>query len=217
MPLLTPALRCEAVLFDLDGVLVDSEGQIAGNVRLWAARHGLDPARVRDAAHGRTVADVVAALTPHLDLAAELAAIRDLELSNAGSAAPMPGAADLLAALAGRPWAVVTSTGAEVARRRFAALGVPAPAVLVAAEDVTAGKPHPEGYLAAARALGAAPENCVVFEDSPAGVAAGRSAGATVVGLGAAVRGAPHWIPDLTHVTVGAGRRIMISLGGASA
>jgi sugar-phosphatase len=216
VPLLKGALRCEAVLLDLDGVLVDSDRQIGENIRLWAGRHGLDPAQVRAAAHGRSVADVITTLAPHLDRTAELVAIRELELRNAGRAAAMPGAAELLSSLAGQPWAVVTSTGAEVALRRFAALGVPPPAVFVSADDVTAGKPHPEGYLDAAHRLGVTPDQCVVFEDSAAGVAAGQSAGANVVGLGAAVRETRWWVPDLSHVSVVAGRRMTLALRESS-
>jgi mannitol-1-/sugar-/sorbitol-6-phosphatase len=213
-----PVLTCDAVLLDLDGVLVDSEGQIRENVRLWAQRHGLDPERVGAAAHGRTAADVITNVAPHLDRDAELASIRELELRNAGRAAAVPGAVALLGALAGLPWAVVTSTGAQVARRRFAVLGVAAPEVFVSADDVTAGKPHPEGYVTAARRLGAEPGRCVVFEDSAAGVAAGEASGATVVGVGDAVRETRRWVPDLTHVSVVEGSRIALALreGGAS-
>jgi sugar-phosphatase len=180
-------LECEAVLFDLDGVLVDSLGVAERILREWAAERGVDGDRAVALSHGRRDADLVALLAPDLDVAAEVAWIVGREERAVDAIAAMPGAVDLLGAVPPQRWAVVTSGARAVARGRIAAAGLPEPPRLVAAEDVRRGKPDPEPYLRAARLLGVAPERCVVIEDAMSGVRAALAAGMRCVGVGAEV------------------------------
>ncbi|KOX22079.1 HAD-IA family hydrolase [Nocardiopsis sp. NRRL B-16309] len=173
------------VLFDLDGVLVDSETAVREGLLAWARERDLDPARVLGHSHGRTNAGLVALVAPHLDPEAEDLVIEGHEAERGDTVRAMPGAHDLLAALRGRgrPWAVVTSGSRRIATARIAAAGLPLPGVLVTADDVTEGKPHPEPYLLGAERVGAAPSACVVVEDSPGGARAGLAAGMPVVAV----------------------------------
>ena len=171
------------VLSDLDGVLVDSQASIMRAWRRWGARHGVEREAIEMVRHGHPSDAIVAALTPGLDAAAEA---RALDLGQAGDAddvVALPGAADLLGAFGPGRVAVVTSCTAELARARLRAAGLPAPGVLVTSDRLRRGKPDPEGYLVAARDLGADPAYCVVLEAAPGGVDAGRAAGMRVVGV----------------------------------
>jgi sugar-phosphatase len=176
-------LPCRGLLFDSDGVLVDSDASVHLSWSRWARDHGLDPAEVVVAVHGRRSADTVALLVDSARQAAALEAIDRYEVEDAATVRALPGAAELLGSLPRGGWAVVTSGRRPLASARLAAAGLPVPAVLVCAEDVPAGKPDPAGYRRAAEALGVAPADCVVLEDSPAGVAAGQAAGAVVLGV----------------------------------
>ena len=176
-------LRCAALLFDLDGVLVDSRAAVERTWRRWAARHGLDAEPLLAFAHGRRTRDTLMAMVPQLDPAHEVAWLDAAELEDLEGVVAVPGAAALTAGLPAGAWAIVTSCGRELARRRLARAGLPLPGVLLTSEDVTRGKPAPEGYLLAARRLAADPASCLVFEDAPPGIAAARAAGCTVVGL----------------------------------
>jgi sugar-phosphatase len=177
------SLRCRALLFDLDGVLVDSTPTVERTWRAWAARHGLDAAQVLDVAHGRRTRETLGLVAPHLDASTELAALAAAELADLAATRPLPGAAALLAALPEARWAVVTSGTQAVALGRLRAAGLPTPVVLVTAEDVTRGKPDPEGYLAAAARLGVDAPACVVVEDAPPGLAAATAAGMPTLGV----------------------------------
>jgi len=177
------SLPCEAVLFDLDGVLIGSTGAVEKHWQLWADEVGIDVAPILEVAHGRRTADVVREFTPHLDAEAEAARIEAREALDVEGIVPLPGAAALLRSLPSDAWAVVTSGTRDLARARLSAAGLPIPAVLVCAEDVSLGKPHPEGYRLAAERLGVEPAASVVVEDAPPGLAAGRAAGARVLGL----------------------------------
>jgi sugar-phosphatase len=174
---------CRGLLFDSDGVLVDSDASVHLSWSRWARDHGLDPADVVDAVHGRRSADTVALLIDAAGQAAALEAIDRYEVEDAATVTALPGAAEVLASLPPDGWAVVTSGRRPLASARLAAAGLPVPSVLVCAEDVPAGKPDPAGYRRAAGGLGLAPADCLVLEDSPAGVAAGLAAGATVLGV----------------------------------
>ncbi|MFD5073668.1 HAD-IA family hydrolase [Streptomyces sp. NPDC058371] len=182
-----PALDipCEGLLFDNDGVLVDSDHGVGLAWGQWARARGLSPRDVTAMVHGRRSADTVALLVtdPH-ERAAALAEIDRLEVEAAATTTALPGALTLLESLPQERWAVVTSGVTALARARLASAGLPAPPVLVTADDVRHGKPAPDGYRAAARQLGLDPARTVVFEDSTAGVRAGTAAGATVVGVG---------------------------------
>jgi sugar-phosphatase len=168
---------CEALLLDMDGVLVDSLAVIERHLREWAMRHGLDPQHVIDVSHGRTNTELVAELAPGLDAGAEARRMVDLEITDVDGITACPGAADLLAQIPGGSWAVVTSGHRPVAHGRLKAAGLPVPGVLITADDVLAGKPDPDGYRQAARRLGVSPDNCVVIEDAPAGIRAAHAAG----------------------------------------
>jgi len=172
-----------AVLFDLDGVLVDSTASVERAWRGWAKRHGLLFENVILNAHGRRTAETIAAVAPHLDAQAEALALEDDEASRSTEIAPLPGAHDLLQQLVEATWAIVTSGPRRLAGARIDACDFPSPRALVTGDDVAQGKPHPEGYVSAARSLGVAANDCIVFEDAPAGVEAGRAAGAVVVAL----------------------------------
>ena len=168
------------VLSDLDGVLVDSHASIMRAWRAWGRRHGIAIGAVEQ---GRPSGAVVAALAPHLDPAEESRALDELQARDAGDVVALPGAAELLRAFGPDGVAVVTSCTAPLAAARLRAAGLKPPPVVVTADRLRRGKPDPEGYLLAARELGAEPSECVVLEDAPAGVAAGRAAGMRVVAL----------------------------------
>jgi len=190
---------CEAVLFDMDGTLIDSRIVVERGWRQWAARHGLDPAAVVVAAQGRRTEDTVRRFCPEgVDPQAEIRALLAAEEADVEGIVALAGASSLLAQLPPGRWAVVTSAHAALARNRIAAARLPIPRVLVTAEDVVRGKPDPEGFQRAAAQLGFAPHRCLAFEDAPAGVVAAQAAGATVV----IVTGAQHLAqpPQGTHL-----------------
>jgi mannitol-1-/sugar-/sorbitol-6-phosphatase len=171
----------EALLVDLDGTLVDSSGPVRRAWNDFAGRHGLDPEHVHRFAQGRPSRETVALLVPGADHAAEAAALERAEVNDGDGIAALPGAADLLRG--GWRLAIVTSCSTALAAVRLRAAGLPIPAVLVSADDVERGKPDPTCYLLGARRLGVDPAQCVVLEDAPAGISAGRSAGAKVLAL----------------------------------
>jgi sugar-phosphatase len=178
-----PKFECAAILFDMDGVLVDSTAAVAGTWGRWARAHSLDPQRVIDGAHGRRTIETVRAFAPHLDADAESSRIESAEAMELDTVSVIPGAVALLRSLPETQWGVVTSATGPMARTRLRDAGFPTPRVLVTADDVVHGKPNPEPYWKGAAGLGVAPELCVVFEDSPAGISAGRAAGMRVIGL----------------------------------
>jgi mannitol-1-/sugar-/sorbitol-6-phosphatase len=196
-------LPARGLLFDNDGVLVDSDAAVTVSWSRWATEHGLVPVEVLAVVHGRRAADTVADLLPGERRAAASALIDRYELEDAGTVPAVAGAADLLAALPADVWAVVTSGTPALATARLTAAGLPLPGVLVTGSDVRTGKPDPEGYLLGARLLGVPPEETLVVEDSPAGIAAGRAAGARVLGIGerALGAGADVVVADLTGLT----------------
>ncbi|HEV8398430.1 MAG TPA: HAD-IA family hydrolase [Gemmatimonadales bacterium] len=200
-------LRCSAFLFDLDGVLVDSHAVVERASRSWALRHQLDPDMVLRVAHGRRSSDTVKAMAPHLDATREAAWIDAAELGDVEGLKPVPGAGELLASLPASRWTIVTSCGRALAERRLTAVGLPVPKLIVTSEDVSKGKPAPDGYRLGAERLGYAPAACVAFEDAPAGIAAARGAGARVIGLttmltGRELTGGEATIPDFRAVLV---------------
>ncbi|MFC4585908.1 HAD-IA family hydrolase [Sphaerisporangium corydalis] len=202
-------IACRAVLFDCDGVLVDSDQSVRRAWRRWAEMYGLPPEEVAVTVHGRRSADTVRLLIAEDRRAEAQEAIDRFEQEDAGSVRGIRGARALLTAMPRDAWAVVTSGVTPLARARLAAASLPGPPVLVAAGDVADGKPAPDGYLKASALLGVAAAETVVLEDSGAGVAAGRAAGAgTVVGVGerALETGADVVIDDLRGLTWTAGR-----------
>ncbi|MFF1448156.1 HAD-IA family hydrolase [Streptomyces sp. NPDC058274] len=178
-------IPCEGLLFDNDGVLVDSDHGVGLAWGQWARARGLSPRDVTAMVHGRRSADTVALLVADPgERPAALAEIDRLEVEAAATTTALPGALALLESLPQERWAVVTSGVTVLARARLAAAGLPSPPVLVTADDVRHGKPAPDGYRAAAGHLGLDPAETVVFEDSTAGAEAGTAAGATVIGVG---------------------------------
>lgn len=191
------------MLFDIDGTLVDSTAVVE---RAWTAvaeEFGADAAEILAVCHGKRDVDVVAEFFPEPVRDRVLRAMAEREAAELDGVVALPGAAEVLAGTA--RWAAVTSGDRALMRSRLRAAGLPLPQVLVAAEDVAAGKPAPDGYLAAARALGADPATCVVVEDAPPGVAAGRAAGAMVAAVttthpAEALRDAHVVLPQLTDL-----------------
>ena len=170
-----------ALLVDLDGTLVDSTGPVRRAWGAFAQRHGLDADHVHRFAQGRPSRESVRLLVPHTDTAAEAEALEHAELTDADGVVALPGAHELLRA--GRKLAIVTSCSRALATVRLRAAGLPIPPVLVSADDVERGKPDPMCYVMGARRLAVAPGECLVVEDAPAGITAGRAAGAKVLAL----------------------------------
>ncbi|MFV0130112.1 HAD family hydrolase [Streptomyces sp. HMX112] len=203
-------LTARALLLDMDGTLVNSDAVVERCWRRWALRHGLDPEEALKVVHGRQGYATMAVLLPdrpmeqnHADNRAMLAE----ETADLDGVVPIGGADTFLAALEGLPHALVTSADEPLARARMDAAGLRMPEVRVTAERVGASKPDPEGFLKGAAELGFAPADCVVFEDSQAGIEAGRAAGMRVVGIGprAAAFAPDAHVRDLTQVRVEAG------------
>lgn len=175
--------RCDSVLFDMDGTLVDSRIACENLVRSWARRHGLNAEVILAAAQGRTNRDIVREFTPHLPVDEEAAWLDEEELQYREGNLAVQGALELVSALPLGNWGLVTSASRRVAEMRLDCAGLPTPNVLISSDDVRVGKPDPEGYLMAAERLGVLPERCLVIEDTPAGLEAARRAGMAVLGI----------------------------------
>jgi sugar-phosphatase len=172
-----------ALLFDVDGVLLDSTASYQRIWRLWAGKHGLDPDVVVAATIGRRGIDTLREVAPHMSFDSETALFGEFLEAELPNIVPMPGAAELLTALPEGTWACVTSAGRRWVTERFADAGLILPDALVTSEDVDAGKPDPACYLLGAQRLGVTAADCLVVEDAAAGIAAGHAAGMQVVGL----------------------------------
>jgi len=194
----------DAILFDIDGTLVDSTAAVVRTWTTWAAKHGIDADEVLRVCHGRRTEDTLGMFLPAEELATATAEIEQWDLADLDDVRALPGTQNLLRRLlpADR-WAAVTSGSRELMQARLTAAGLPIPEVLVSAEAVEAGKPEPEGYLKAAAALGRDIRRCLVVEDAPAGIHAGRAAGARVLAVttshpASELTLADAVIPDLT-------------------
>ncbi|GHF72028.1 HAD-IA family hydrolase [Streptomyces thermodiastaticus] len=203
----TAVFTARALLLDMDGTLVNSDAVVERIWRRWAARHGLDGDEVMKVVHGRQGHASMALLLPgrsHEENLAENARMLAEETADTDGVIPVPGAPGFLASLRGLPHALVTSADTALATARMTAAGLPLPDVRVTAESVGASKPDPEGFLKGAASLGVAPADCIVFEDSGAGIAAGRAAGMRVIGVGprAAAHAPDAVVRDLTQVRV---------------
>jgi mannitol-1-/sugar-/sorbitol-6-phosphatase len=177
--------ECSAIVFDLDGVLVDSTELVEQQWRRWASARGLRAEPFLRVCHGRRAVETIRIAAPDLDADAEVAAFRPAETSPAGGETikPLAGAERLLAALPLWSWGVATSGPRLAAATRLRHAGLPVPPVLICAEDVVHGKPDPEPYLKAAKDLGISPSQCLVMEDAPAGIHAARAAGMPVIAV----------------------------------
>jgi sugar-phosphatase len=198
---------CKALLLDMDGTLVNSDAVVERVWHRWALKHGLDPAATLSVVHGRQGHATMATLLPDRPMEENYAENRlmlAMETADVDGVVPILGAPAFMAAIAALPHALVTSADEALAQSRMTAAGLPMPVVRVTAESVGASKPHPEGFLKGAAALGFDPADCVALEDSEAGVAAARAAGAQVLGIGpraAALSPDAHAV-DLTQVSV---------------
>jgi mannitol-1-/sugar-/sorbitol-6-phosphatase len=176
-----PQIQCQAVLFDMDGVLIDSTRAVARVWHRWAVEHGFDPDEVIARAHGRPSLTTVTEYLPGADHAAENREVERREMEDLEGVVLLPGSLRLLNALPPDRWTIVTSCTRPLAETRLRAAGLPVPARMVTSNDITHGKPHPDPYLKGASVLGYPAVDCVVVEDVPAGIRAGKSAGARVI------------------------------------
>ena len=175
--------QCSAILFDLDGVLVDSTRSVARQWRQWAAQNNIDPEKVVEIAHGRRTIEVVRILAPHLDAKAEETKLEKREADDIEGVAVMPGAAELLKSIPEGQWCVVTSGTRYLATSRLRLAQLPIPRVLVSADEVQKGKPDPEPYLKGAELLKVKPAECLVIEDAPAGIRSAHAGGMKAIAL----------------------------------
>jgi mannitol-1-/sugar-/sorbitol-6-phosphatase len=171
------------ILFDLDGVLIDSTPAVARVWIQWAIEHGFEPEKTVREAHGRPSIESIRELLPDANHEAENREVERREIEDIKGVVPLPGALELLSALPLDRWAVVTSCTRPLAEVRIRAAGLPVPPAMITSSDITKGKPHPEPYLAGAGVLGFSPADCVVVEDVPAGIRSGKAAGARVIAL----------------------------------
>jgi sugar-phosphatase len=178
-----PIFSCAAILFDLDGVLIDSTNTVERQWRVWAQAKGTDPAAILAISHGMRTAEVIRTVAPHLDADAEARAIEERETDDHEGIAAVPGAAELIKSVPEDRWGIVTSGPRYLQSGRLRLCGLPVPKVFITAEDVARGKPDPEPYLKGAARLGFPPADCLVIEDAPAGISAARAAGMRVIGL----------------------------------
>jgi mannitol-1-/sugar-/sorbitol-6-phosphatase len=176
-------VHCDALLFDLDGVLIDSTPAVARVWAGWAREHGFDPVQVTHMAHGRPSRTTIAELLPGSDIDQENREVERREIADLEGVVPLSGTQELLQSLPRDRWTIVTSGTRKLAETRLLAAGVPIPKTMITSTDVTKGKPDPEPYLKAAAKLGFDPAECVVVEDAAAGVRAGKAAGARVIGF----------------------------------
>ncbi|HYZ46709.1 MAG TPA: HAD family hydrolase [Actinomycetota bacterium] len=183
--------ECDAILFDLDGVLVDSQAVVVRTWHEWAKEKDLDAddaERILEVAHGRRPAEVLRDFAPELDADAEARELERMETNDLEGVLEIEGARELLSSLPADGWTVVTSGTRALASGRMEHVGLPLPERFVSADDVENGKPHPEAYLKGAEILGVSPEACVVVEDAPSGVSSARSAGMRVIAVATTYR-----------------------------
>jgi mannitol-1-/sugar-/sorbitol-6-phosphatase len=175
--------HCSAILFDLDGVLVDSTRSVERQWRIWAHERGIDEEKVIAVAHGVRALEVIRIVAPHLDANVEVRSLESREAADHDGVAVMPGAAALVSTIPDGRWCVVTSGTRHLATARLRLAGIPVPKVMITADDVVNGKPHPEPYLKGAELLGVNPGECLVIEDAPAGIRAAHAGGMKVIAL----------------------------------
>ena len=217
--MMTTTFLCSAILFDLDGVLVDSTRSVERQWRAWAREQGIDGDQVMAVGHGVRAIEVIRAVTPHLDAEAEVRKLESREADDRDGVVVMPGAVELVRAIPEGRWCVVTSGTRHLASARLRLAGIAVPKVLVTADDVAYGKPHPEPYLKGAELLGANPAECLVIEDAPAGIQSAHAGGMKVIALtstypASALRDADAVIGELTEIQVGfAGTQMLVSVG----
>jgi len=174
-------ITCSALLFDMDGVLIDSTPAVARVWHGWAIEHGFDPEKVVKMAHGRPSRTTIRDLLPHSDIDAEDREVERREIADLEGVVLLPGARELLNSLPAQRWTIVTSSTRQLAEVRLRAAGLPKPKKMITSSDIQNGKPHREPYQKAAAALGFPASECIVVEDAPAGIRSGKAAGARVI------------------------------------
>jgi len=177
--------RCKAILFDMDGTLVDSTQVVERAWELWAARHNLPLTDILSYSHGRPTISTLEHFRPGQDHAYDLEDHGRFEDTVTEGIVAVPGAAEILNVMQtqNHPWALVTSAWRKLAETRVLAARLPLPTIIVPIDEIDKGKPDPEGFLQAAEQLGVAPQDCLVFEDTRPGIEAGLRAGMQVIGL----------------------------------
>jgi sugar-phosphatase len=175
--------RCKAILFDMDGVLVNSGNAVERVWRKWALEHDLDPEYVIEHAHGRRSAETLRVVAPELEAGQENLKVEQMEIEDKEGIIAVPGAIELLRSLPPERFTIVTSATPALALARLQHVGIPIPGRFITADDVANGKPSPEPYLKGAALLGFAAPDCLVFEDTPAGIRAAKAAGMRVIAL----------------------------------
>jgi sugar-phosphatase len=176
-------LSAKAILFDMDGVLIDSAPAVERVWRVWALAHGFDPASVVAQAHGRRSIETIRTVAPAMDAEKENIIVEQMEIQDKGGVTALPGAAELLGRLPDERFAIVTSATHPLAVARLGYAGLPVPRYMITADDVVKGKPSPEPYLKGAALLGFTPPDCLVFEDTPAGIASARASAMQAIAL----------------------------------
>jgi mannitol-1-/sugar-/sorbitol-6-phosphatase len=176
-------LNCQAILFDLDGTLVESTFFIERLWQDWGVQHGVSPQRMSEVMHGRPATEIINIVAPHLSIRDEVYALETNEISRMDGMKTYTGARELLHKLPPKQWAIVTSGSLRVAGARLSYARLPRPDVFITADDIKAGKPAPDAYLLAAHRLHTNPADCVVVEDAPTGIQAGKAAGMKVIGI----------------------------------
>jgi mannitol-1-/sugar-/sorbitol-6-phosphatase len=190
-------LECTAILFDLDGVLIDSTECITRHWQEWAQQHDLDIAAIMEVAHGRRTIETMRIVAPHLPLDEEVGRFEAAEVVDTQGIITIDGALALLNSIPNGAWAIVTSGSRALATARLQSRGLPVPPIMVTADDVVNGKPHPEPYMTAAQVLGLSAGECIVVEDSPAGLAAAAAASMRSIGVAST-----HAYDELAEATV---------------
>jgi mannitol-1-/sugar-/sorbitol-6-phosphatase len=213
-------IGCRGVLFDLDGVLIDSTPAVARVWKGWAARHGLDPEEVVKRAHGRPSIETIRELLPQVDAESENRNVERAEIEDIEGVVPLSGAEELLRALPRERWTIVTSCTRRLAEVRLRAAGLKIPERMVTCSDVKNGKPDAEPYLKGAAALGVNAADCVVVEDAPAGIRSGKAAGARVIAVRTTAgeeelkdAGADWIVWTCRDIGIGAGTELVIEVG----
>jgi mannitol-1-/sugar-/sorbitol-6-phosphatase len=199
-------LTTRGILFDMDGVLISSTGADERCWIRWAKYHGMEGTFSPESTHGRRAVDTLRALRPDLDPAVEVRRLEDYDAEDYSGLVVLPGVEQLLASLPADRWTIVTSATVRLLEGRLRHAGLPIPRVLVPADHVAHGKPHPEPYLTGAELLGLAPTDCLVIEDSPAGVTSGKVAGSRVLAVLSShaqeqLRGADWYVRSLDQVS----------------
>ncbi|KAF9923876.1 hypothetical protein FBU30_006086 [Linnemannia zychae] len=201
-------IRCRGLLFDMDGTLIDTTIIVERHWKNWCDAHNVNFESLISVSHGRPSFEIMKEFAP-VDKQEEyqtpeyLAILESKVANDLDGMILIPGAKELLASLPQSTWAVVTSAGYEMAKSRFHQTGLATPPIMVTATHVTNGKPHPEGYMSAAKQLGLDPKDCVVFEDAPAGIRAGKASGAkAVIGMNTGTMPLDHLVEAGAHPIV---------------